>query len=98
MSARTRREFLTTAGAGITASLLLKPSVRANVRGHAQPAVALRTRKNVVSAAAKSDLASLSKGVNEMRKLVTSKPSDPRGWVLQAFIHGDCTNFTKCQH
>jgi tyrosinase len=51
-----------------------------------------------VSSAAQSDLASLSKGVNEMKKLITSNPSDPRGWVVQAFIHGDCTRFTDCQH
>jgi tyrosinase len=29
---------------------------------------------------------------------VTAKPSDPRGWLLQAFIHGDCDGFTHCQH
>jgi tyrosinase len=95
MSHRTRREFLTTTGSGIAASLLL-PTLK---RGRNQPGPpAGRTRKNVMNAAAKGDLASLSKGVAELRKLATTKPSDPRGWILQAFIHGDCNQFTKCQH
>src|SRR6185369_14786728 len=96
MSARTRRDFLATAGGGLAAGFLLTSSPRAQ-RGAPTPPTP-RVRKNFISATAKSDLTSLSKGVDEMRKLAKSKPSDPRGWVLQAFIHGDCTHFTKCQH
>jgi hypothetical protein len=40
----------------------------------------------------------LRKGVDALKKLAATKPSDPRGWVLQAFIHGDCDRFTFCQH
>lgn len=93
MSGQTRRDFLTTAGTGLAAGLLLKTNVRAQ-RG----APALRVRKNFASPSAAGDVASLKKGVDAMRKLVTTKPSDPRGWVMQAFIHGDCNQFTKCQH
>src|SRR5262249_44524305 len=44
------------------------------------------------------DIASLAKGVAAMRQLAQSNPSDPRGWVQQAFIHGNCDGFTRCQH
>src|SRR3954447_24067124 len=93
MSSPTRREFLTTTGAGFTGALLLKTQPRAQT---SKPTP--RIRKNIATAAAKGDLTSLSKGIAGMRQLATTKPSDPRGWILQAFIHGDCTHFTKCQH
>jgi tyrosinase len=97
MSNRSRREFLITTGTGLAAASLLVPG-EAHAGRPASFRQALRTRKNVTSPAAKNDLASLSKGVAEMRKLVTTAPKDPRGWVLQSFIHGNCTQFTKCQH
>jgi tyrosinase len=59
---------------------------------------ALRTRRNVASTGALKDVELLHRGVEEMKKLIATKPSDPRGWVLQAFIHGDCGGFTDCQH
>jgi tyrosinase len=96
MSSRSRREFLITTGTGVAAGLL--SSTASQAQPPAAPTVPLRTRRNVVSPAAKGDVTSLAKGVDEMRKLATAKPSDPRGWVLQAFIHGDCNQFTKCQH
>jgi tyrosinase len=33
-----------------------------------------------------------------MKKLIVSNPNDPRGWILQAYLHGNCTRFTFCQH
>lgn len=97
MSHRSRREFLITTGAGIAAGLAASTAARAqDPPGAARSAP--RVRKNVVSAAAKGDLASLSKGVAEMRNLVATSASDPRGWILQAFLHGNCGGFTKCQH
>jgi tyrosinase len=97
MSRRSRREFLITTGAGMAVSLLPPTSGLAH-ETRAPFAASSRTRKNVTSVAAKNDLASLGKGVAEMRKLATANRSDPRGWILQAFIHGDCTGFTHCQH
>lgn len=90
----TRRDFMITAGTGIVAGLL---SARG---GFAQVAAApkIRIRKNVVSAAAASDLQSLKTGVAAMKKLAQSNPNDPRGWINQAFIHGNCGRFTFCQH
>ena len=93
-SRKTRREFLITAGTGVAVGLL-SPGMG---RAQAPTAAALRTRKNVMSTAAQSDLASLSKGVAAMKKLFGDNPKDPRGWVSQAFIHGNCTRFTSCQH
>src|SRR5262245_12781638 len=92
MSNKTRREFLITAGTGVAVGLL-SPGM-----GRAQTPPTLRVRKNVMSSAAQSDLASLSKGVAEMKNLFKQNQSDPRGWVSQAFIHGNCTQFTYCQH
>lgn len=95
MSDKTRREFLFTAGAGVAVGLLSSRIIRAQ-----EPAapVAVRVRKNVMSAAAAQDLASLRKGVDAMKKLFKADRNDPRGWVVQAFIHGDCTRFTYCKH
>ena len=100
MSNSSRREFLITAATGVGAGLL-SPAV-----GRAQPPAGkppagkgpIRKRRNVVSPAAKGDLTSLSKGVAALKKLAISSPKDPRGWILQAFIHGDCETFTKCRH
>ena len=90
-SSKTRREFLITAGTGVAVGLL------SSRMGGAQ-APSPRVRKNVVSSAAQSDLDTLAKGVDAMKKLFKSNPNDPRGWALQAFIHGNCTRFTSCQH
>ena len=92
----TRREFLITAGTGLAVGFLY-PRI-SGAKGAHKGAAPLRIRKNVVTAAAQSDLDSLRKGVAEMKKLIQTRPNDPRGWVLQAFIHGDCTQFTFCQH
>lgn len=97
MSNRTRREFLITTGSGVAAGVLASKAGYAQYKP-APGAPPLRIRKNVVSAAAKSDLDSLNRGVARMRALVNSAPTDPRGWILQAFIHGNCNGFTKCQH
>lgn len=97
-SSKTRREFLITAGTGVAVGLLSSRMGRAQAPSQAPSNASLRIRKNVVSSAAQKDLASLSKGVDAMKKLLVSNPSDPRGWVLQAFIHGNCTRFTDCQH
>jgi tyrosinase len=104
-SRKTRREFLMTAGTGVAVGLLSSklglaqgtqsaPSTYGSGSGAAAP----RIRKNVMSAAAKSDLDSLTKGVDAMKKLIATDPKDPRGWILQAFIHGNCDGFTSCQH
>src|SRR5262245_8447908 len=104
MSSSSRREFLITAGTGAAASMLSPALGRAQQPEAKQPAGKgkgkgpNRKRRNVVSPAAKGDVASLSKGVAALKKLAASDPKDPRGWILQAFIHGDCTQFTKCQH
>ena len=95
MSSKTRREFLITAGTGVAVGLL------SSRKGQAQggpPAVGLRVRRNVVSTAAQKDLESLRKGVAEMKKVFKADRSDPRGWAQQAFIHGNCNQFTFCQH
>lgn len=93
-SSKTRREFLITTGTGVAVGLLSSKMGRAQ----APSTASLRVRKNVVSAAARKDLDSLRKGVAEMKKRFMEDPKDPRGWVKQAFIHGDCTYFTSCQH
>ena len=94
---RTRREFLIGAGSGLAVGLLA-PRV-GGAQDYSEPtAPALRVRRDVTSAEAKNDLDSLRAGVAAMKKLISSDPADPRGWVLQAFIHGNCTGFTKCQH
>lgn len=93
-SSKTRREFLITAGTGVAAGLLASKTSRAQ----APPAAPLRVRKNVVSTAAQKDLDSLRKGVAEMKKRFKENRNDPRGWVSQAFIHGNCTQFTFCRH
>lgn len=93
-NSKTRREFLVTAGAGVAAGLLSSRIGWAQV----PPPAVLRVRRNVTSSAAQKDLALLTKGVDEMKKLFKRDQSDPRGWVLQAFIHGNCTRFTSCQH
>src|ERR1051326_2655524 len=93
-NSKTRREFLITAGTGVAVGLL-SPSLSPLL---AQAGSALRVRKNVMSTAAQRDLASLKKGVDEMKKLFKANQNDPRGWVKQAFLHGNCTRFTYCQH
>ena len=103
MSSSNRREFLISAGTGVAGSLLAAAAARAQQPTGKPPGKPpgkgpIRRRRNVVSSAAKGDLKSLSQGVAELKKLATSDPNDPRGWILQAFIHGNCTNFTKCQH
>lgn len=104
-SSKSRREFLITAGTGVAVGLLSPRmgGAQTPAQNPSQPppqasSNALRVRKNVVSSAARSDLESLAKGVDAMKKLIQSNPSDPRGWILQAFIHGDCNQFTDCQH
>lgn len=94
---KTRREFLITASTGVAAGLLSPKFVTAQGTTAATTG-ALRVRKNVVSAAAASDLASLRRGVAAMKQLYRNDPRDPRGWALQAFIHGNCNSFTSCQH
>lgn len=96
MSSKTRREFLITAGAGVAVGMLSSRMGRA--QDPATAAAPRRVRRNVVSAAAQRDLASLRKGVAAMKKLFKDDRNDPRGWALQAFIHGNCTRFTSCQH
>jgi tyrosinase len=107
-SRKSRRQFLMTTGMGVAAGLLASPGkmladgAQATQTtpgyGGAPPPAPLRVRKNVVSSAAAGDLASLRTGVAAMKNLLRTNPNDPRGWMLQAFIHGDCTRFTKCQH
>lgn len=94
MSSKTRREFLITAGTGVAVGLLSSRMGGAQAPSNAPVGI----RKNVMSSAAKDDLKVLAMGVDAMKKLFKSNPSDPRGWALQAFIHGNCTNFTSCQH
>src|SRR5215472_2317009 len=92
----TRREFLITAGTGLAVGLLYPRVGRA--KGAYKAGAPLRVRKNVVSTAAQSDLDALRNGVGKMKELIRTQPNDPRGWIIQAFIHGDCTRFTYCQH
>ncbi len=91
---KSRREFLITAGTGVAVGLL---SPRLGL-GQGTAKASIRIRRNVVSSAAQSDVDSLRKGVDAMKKLIATNPSDPRGWILQAFIHGNCNEFTDCQH
>lgn len=93
----TRREFLVATGAGLAAGLL-SPALSRAFDGPTLRTGAVRTRRNVVSAEAAKDLDSLRRGVAEMKKLIDTRPDDPRGWILQAYIHGDCGGFTKCRH
>lgn len=94
-----RRNFLMGAGAGMAVGLIGPGTVQARQGSPAAAATtALRIRRNVVSDEAAADLASLRAGVGAMKALIESDPEDPRGWVLQAFLHGDCQNFTFCQH
>lgn len=88
-TSKTRREFLISAGAA-TALFFLPTKVA--------QAQELRTRKNVASPDAEGDLASLRDGVSEMKRLINTDPEDPRGWILQAYIHGNCNDFTDCKH
>jgi tyrosinase len=94
---KNRREFLITASTGVAAGLLLPKFAMAQGPSVAATA-APRVRKNVMSSAAAHDLASLRTGVAAMKQLFKNDQSDPRGWVFQAFIHGNCTRFTDCQH
>lgn len=89
-----RRDFLIATGAGMALSAL--PAALAQAAQ--TPAGTVRTRRNVTEAASQADLEALRSGVGEMKKLIDTQPTDPRGWVLQSFIHGDCTQFTFCQH
>lgn len=94
---KSRREFLITAGM-CAAVGLLSPRMGLAQGTSAPQASQLRTRKNVASPAAQNDLLSLRQGVEAMKNLIATNPKDPRGWILQAFIHGDCQQFTQCQH
>ncbi len=94
---KTRREFLITTGTGVVAGLISAKAGRAKKR-YKSKSEQIRIRKNVVSDDAKSDLDSLRVGVGAMKELAISDPADPRGWIPQAFIHGDCQNFNDCQH
>lgn len=96
-----RRQFLFGAGAVASMGLgattgLLGPAM---ARAQATTSTAqVRTRRNVTSSAAAADLDALRRGVAAMKKLIDTDPKDPRGWILQAYIHGNCTSFTHCQH
>lgn len=92
-----RRDFLITLGSGAAMGLIAPPLAQA-FDGPAPAPGALRTRRNVADATAAKDLESLRRGVAEMKKLIASRPTDPRGWILQSYIHGNCGGFTKCQH
>lgn len=92
-----RRDFLITLGSA-TALGLISPPLAQAFDGTAPLPGAIRTRRNVADSTAAKDLASLRRGVAEMKKLIASRPTDPRGWVLQSYIHGNCGGFTKCQH
>ncbi|MGH8614077.1 MAG: tyrosinase family protein [Gammaproteobacteria bacterium] len=93
----TRRDFMLTASTGIVAGLLLTRSGFA-LDAPYKSGAKLKVRKNVVSSDAAADLKSLKAGVAAMKKLAKDSPNDGRGWIKQAFIHGDCDRFTKCQH
>lgn len=91
---KTRREFLITSGTGVAVGLLSSTITQGQTAAAATP----RVRRNVVTPEAQKDLASLRRGVDEMKKLMQSDPGDPRNWASQAFIHGNCKTFTFCQH
>ena len=94
-----RRDFLLGAGAGVAAGLV-SPGLAQALQGEPAAAVAaaVRTRRNVVGSRATADLDALRRGVAAMKALIESDPKDPRGWVMQAYLHGNCNGFTFCQH
>jgi tyrosinase len=94
---KTRRDFLITLGSGAAVGLM-QPTLARAFDVPAPASAALRIRRDVTSAAAQKDLDTLRRGVAAMKKLIASNPKDPRGWVLQAYLHGNCTQFTFCQH
>ena len=86
---KTRREFLISTGAATALAFL--PAKAAFAQN-------LRVRRDVTSPDAELDLDSLRQGVEKMKKLIDDDSCDLRGWILQAYIHGDYTGFTHCQH
>lgn len=94
---KTRRDFLITLGSGAAVGLM-PPTLARAFDGPATASAALRIRRDVTSAAAQKDLDTLRRGVAAMKKLIATNPNDPRGWILQAYLHGNCNNFTFCQH
>jgi tyrosinase len=94
---KTRRDFLITLGSGAAVGLM-PPTLAQAFDSPAPASAGLRTRRDVTTDEAQKDLDTLRRGVAAMKKLIATNPNDPRGWILQAYLHGNCTRFTFCQH